>query len=370
MVRSIAIAAGGTGGHVIPAQALAGYLEAKKSYKPMLVVDSRGAVFVSTSGVALKDIVIIPTVRFDKLMKIVPAFVQLASSVVKLLRCFLKAKPAAVIGFGGYASFPALLAGIFLRIPIVLHESNAVMGRTNGWFLPFASAVMVSFPDTKGIKGRYMNKVVVTGTPVRSSIVEASQKERKSSDKSEFVILIIGGSQGAKVVSEAVPKAISLLPENIRRRLVIWHQAREEQVQEVIDEYSAAEVSQAVVASFFPDDNTNNSIANLMHQADLVIARAGASTISELNVMGKATILIPFAGAKDNHQYYNSLTMVTSGAALMIEEGQDIVKELNEAILSLLTASEKIEIMATKAVNTIHINSPALMMDVINNIAA
>jgi len=365
---SLVIAAGGTGGHIFPAQAMSEYIINKRIYSPTFVTDTRGSAFFTLSHPLLKNGLVIPTIRFSlrNIFRLPLDLARFAASVVKLAVNFWMLNPVAVIGFGGYASFPALLSAVALRIPIILHESNAVMGRTNRMFMPFASTVMLSFPNTRGISPRFMHKVKITGTPVRSSISDISKQPNPPHDG--LKILVIGGSQGAKTVSESVPLAISQLSTSLRDKLTVWQQVREEYLDKSEKIYKKA-LSNFMTATFFPDTpGSKDSISDLMQQADLVIARAGASTISEIMTLGKASILIPFAAAKDNHQYYNALNLVENEAALMVEEGKNIVSDLTAAISLLLIDSKKRTVLAKKSYSSIHLESTASMVKILKDI--
>lgn len=365
--RSVVIAAGGTGGHILPALAISDYLASNTDYKPIFITDDRGVNFVDSPHSLLKHI-IIPTSRFELGISLLYSVPSLIKSTIKLIFELHKLKTKAVLGFGGYASFPVLLAAGFLGIPIILHESNAMIGRTNRYFLPFCKKIMLNFINTIGISNKHRHKIEVTGTPIRKNILKILE-DSLSHKKNEFKILVIGGSQGSKIMSEIVPLAVLKLPLELREKLIIWHQARPEQVDSTIDTYNKAKLKESTVAPFFRDtelDKDDKSISALMQHADLIIARAGAGTISEIATLGKASILIPFAAAKDNHQYYNAKSLVDCGATIMVEEGDDALEKLTAALEILIKDAKLRNKMGGKALTNLHANSPAAITKIID----
>jgi UDP-N-acetylglucosamine--N-acetylmuramyl-(pentapeptide) pyrophosphoryl-undecaprenol N-acetylglucosamine transferase len=369
----IIIAAGGTGGHVFPAQALHEFFIAKKLFSPTFITDSRGDMFVDKNNKFMKNKLVVPVAQFNKKkpLTIIKAIFSLISSTIILLKKYWQIKPKVVIGFGGYVTFPALFAAFILRVPIIIQESNAVMGRTNRFFAPYAAAIMVGFEGTMKIPHKYLNKVSVTGTPLRTALVEASMhKTEHKLYKDKLKLLIIGGSQAAKVLAEVVPTAILKLKPSLRNNLAVWQQVRPEQMESVRSKYNN-EVAFHHIASFFSDDiASENSITNLMQQADLVIARAGASTICEIISLGKPAILVPFAAAMDNHQYYNALNLRNKEAAVMIVEDDKAVDKLCECLNALLSDGKYRSKLALNVKNTIHLRSTKAITKVVTLIIA
>jgi UDP-N-acetylglucosamine--N-acetylmuramyl-(pentapeptide) pyrophosphoryl-undecaprenol N-acetylglucosamine transferase len=336
MAKKIIIAAGGTGGHIFPAQALTEHLLAK-GLKPILVCDERTGQFLQG---ALKDI---PQYRMicGKLTGSLPrkfiSLSKLAISILQVLAFLIKEKPALVIGFGGYPSFPTIMAAKMLGIKAVICEQNAVLGRVNKIAASFVEKICTTFPDTKGIKDKHKNKVVITGTPVRKDILKG-----KKDPSNKFHLLIIGGSQGARILSQIVPKAISHLPKAIQSQLIITQQAQPDLAEEVLKSYGSTSC-QVEIKPFFQD------IAKRIYNADLLICRAGASTIAEVTTVGKAAIFIPYALAMDNHQYYNALNLVKIDAAKLIEEKDLSAQNLADIIQHFIVHPKELQEYAVRA---------------------
>ncbi len=219
-----------------------------------------------------------------------------------------------MVGFGGYASAPTVLAAAHAGIPIVLHEQNAVLGRANAWLAPKARSIATSFPEVRGIPARFAGTVLVTGNPVRSAIEELHHRPYPGDGETGAVsVLVMGGSQGARVFSEVVPAAIALIPEERRARLKLAQQARPEDAEAVKAAYAAIGF-EAEIASFFDD------IPERLAATHLLIARAGASTIAEATVAGRPAILVPYPFAMDDHQTANADSVAEAGGAWMIPQ--------------------------------------------------
>jgi len=319
----IAMAAGGTGGHFFPAQALAEEL-LEHGYKPLLICDQRTNEFLR-GGLAISNAL--------NFLKLIPV-------VFRLARLFKDKGVVAVVGFGGYPSFPALMAALRLRIPIYTHEQNAVVGRVNRTFLPFASKLFLSFPHTTKLPAKHAHKSIVVGNLVRKSVLSFSQN--KIADHNSFNILVIGGSQGAKIFSDVVPFSIKLLPEELQTRLKIHQQARNNLVMETKRLYKATK-SQVEVRGFF------ENIGELMANADLIICRSGASTVTEIAIMGKPAIFIPLKIATDNHQYYNAKLLSDAGGAIIIDESSLTAELLATTLAEILSSPKRMQGMAKKS---------------------
>lgn len=364
----IVITAGGTGGHVFPADSLRKGLSDLKKYRVRFITDTRGASFIDTES-SRDSALAIPTIRLSviKIFSLPLELNKFIFSVAKILFMFLRDRPSLIVGFGGYASLPTLIAGFLCRIPVIIHESNAVMGRANRWFLPFAKAAMVNFQSVRGVDKGYINKLKFTGTPIRECISKFASKKRINSDG--FNILVIGGSQGSKIVSEAVPKAIVSLPEEVRNKISVWQQVRPEQ-EELASSLYKRMVRDFTVSTFFSDKpNDEMNIGELMFNADLVIARAGASTISEIETLGKPSILIPFAAAKDDHQFHNASMLAKKDAAIIINESDEMVDQLTDVLSGLINNPKAVGEMARNAKSNIHLKSIASIIQIIKTYA-
>jgi UDP-N-acetylglucosamine--N-acetylmuramyl-(pentapeptide) pyrophosphoryl-undecaprenol N-acetylglucosamine transferase len=310
--RRIVIAAGGTGGHFFPAEALASELLAR-GHAIALLTDRRSkgeasAVFaghpvqvLSGAGIAGRG--------FGRAVK---AVAGLAAGSLQARRALLRLRPAAVVGFGGYPSIPPAVGArlLFREIPLVLHEQNAVLGRANRALAWLGAELALSFSDTRGLPSGA--RMVVTGNPVRGAIAAHAGAVYSPPGEGKIRLLVLGGSLGARVLSEVVPDALARLPAPMRRRLVVTQQCRAEDIAGVRAAYQAAGIM-AELAEFFAD------VATLLVEAHLVIARAGASTVAEIALVGRPAILVPLPGAIDDHQAANAAAL-TPGAWTMRQD--------------------------------------------------
>lgn len=325
IAKHIALVAGGTGGHLFPACALAEALQAK-NMQPILYCDVRADKYLSGKKLSYKTSVL-PVRQFsggihEKLL----AFIFLLLTVYKMLFIFIKNRPKYVVGFGGYTAFPAMVAALMLRIPLIVHDQNAVFGRVNRWFASYAKYIAITFPNTQNINIALKPKVKVIGNFVRPEVLQFISRKKRLNSK--FTILSIGGSQGAEILSKKLPEAIALFSNEERKSLKVIQQVRENFVEENIKKYKELGV-EAVVSSFF------QNIGQLMNEADLVICRAGASTVSEIAAFGKASILVPYKYAKDNHQYFNAKYLEENNAALIMEEKDFTPENIHKSIIKL-----------------------------------
>jgi len=322
----IILAAGGTGGHIFPAMALKDEL-LRRGHDVSLITDSRGYHYRDY----FEDIKIrkINSVNFSgrgKLARLMalPGLIRSISDAKFILKS-LKRPPGVVVGFGGYPSFPSLKAALSLKIPTCIHEQNAVLGRVNRYLAKSVDAVALSFEKTLKTRLEKYAQVIVTGNPVRREIVELGDKFYPDiGEERIFRILVIGGSQGASIFSDVVPQAISTLPRALQRRLQITQQCRAEDIDRVREIYADTRI--AVELSTFIAD-----IPQCLEWAHMVIGRAGASTVAELTVSGRAAILVPYPHATDNHQIENARDLVLNGGAWLFNQ-----KEFNAAELAKL----------------------------------
>jgi len=320
----IALAAGGTGGHMFPAEALAGELLAR-GHTIALVTDRRGGGFgerlsavethrIAAGGLAGTGIV----GRAQGVVQLGLGFFQSRTLIGRL-------KPAVVVGFGGYASVPTMMAASFAGIPTVLHEQNAVLGRANKLLARRATRIATSFPAVAGVGAS--DRAVVTGNPVRPGIAALADAPYPAV-AAELRILVIGGSQGARIFSRLIPEAVALLPADLQRRLVVAQQARAEDLETARTNY-AATAAKVELASFFGDMPERLRVANL------VIARSGASTVAELTAAGRPAILVPYPFATDDHQTANARALDSAGAAWLMPEAATTPALLAERLAAL-----------------------------------
>ena len=311
---NITLAAGGTGGHMVPAHALAAELTAR-GHGVMLITDDRGA-------------------RIPGLFDDVPTHLLPAGRLgggpigfLKALRAVLAGRRAAkalyrahqpdvVVGFGGYPAFPALLAASSCNVPTVIHEQNAVLGRVNRWVAGDAAAIATAYPDVERLKRAYRGKVHLVGNPVRESVARlGTMPFPEYDDTAPLKLLITGGSQGATILGTVVPEGLGLLPQRLRNRLQLVQQCRADDIEAVRGKYAALSIP-AELLTYIQD------MPDRLADAHLVIARAGASTIAELTAAGRPAILIPLPSATDDHQTANAREMARAGGARMIPQDE------------------------------------------------
>jgi len=306
----LVIAAGGTGGHMFPAQALAEHM-LRQGWRVKLTTDARGARYTGgfPDSVEIEEIASATFARGGLLAK-ARAPLAIAGGVAKAWAAFLRDRPSVVVGFGGYPSIPALAAATCMKLPRMIHEQNGVLGRVNQLFATRVNAVACGtwptiLPD--GVAG------IHTGNPVRSSIMARAGAPYIPPGDYPMQVLVIGGSQGARILSDIVPPAFAALPMDMLRHLRISHQARGEDLDRVAQFYIDHGID-AEVQPFFHD------VPDRMAEAQLVIARAGASTVADLSVIGRPSILIPYAAATGDHQTANARGLAQADAAILIPE--------------------------------------------------
>ena len=309
--RVAVVAAGGTGGHLFPAEALARELGAR-GWRVVLATDSRGAQYAGEFPAEERLALEAATFRAGDLVAMARAAFAIQAGVNRARKAYRRLRPAVVCGFGGYPSLPALLAARGRRIPTVIHEQNSVLGRVNRYLAPRVDAVACAFPILGKATPRIAARTRTVGNPVRPAIRELYGRPYPEPDPS-VRLLVTGGSQGARLLSEIVPDAVRLLPEDLRVRLRVEQQTRMESMEFARRAYSEAGV-EAEVAPFF------RNMAKRLDEAHLVIGRAGASTVCELAVAGLPSILVPLAISADNHQWFNAKVLVDAGAAVSLDE--------------------------------------------------
>lgn len=329
------LAAGGTGGHMFPAQSLAEEL-LSRGWKVTLTTDARGARYVGNFPKAV-EIVELKSASFARggAQKLLVPF-HIARGTMSAMSLFRKSKPAIIIGFGGYPALPALTAAVLQRRPRLVHEQNAVLGRVNRAFQARVKKVACGLWPTL-----YAGEnAVYVGNPVRAAVMAQMGAALPKGDALNLVV--IGGSQASRALSEIVPKAVRLLPDSLRARLSVVHQARDEDHDMVKSQYEIAGV-QAEISPFFSD------IPERLSNAHFVISRAGASSIADLQIIGRGSILIPLPIATNDHQSFNAETLVKAGAALIYQERDLTAESLAREMAQILESRDTIETMAKAA---------------------
>jgi len=306
------LAAGGTGGHMVPAHALAAELRSR-GHGVLLITDDRGARFPGLFDNV--PVHILPAGRLGGgpigWLKALGAVAKGRGQAKKLYR---EHRPDAVIGFGGYPAFPSLLAASSMNIPTVLHEQNAVLGRVNRLLAGDAEAIGTAFTEVERLKPKFRDKVALVGNPVRESVAKLGELPFPPFDEfAPLKILVTGGSQGATVLSDVVPEGLGLLHPSLRRRLQIVQQCRPDDIDQVRVRYADLGIP-AELMTYIED------MPDKLADAHLVVGRAGASTIAELTAAGRPAILIPYPAATDDHQTANARDMTRAGGARTIQQ--------------------------------------------------
>lgn len=338
--RVAVIAAGGTGGHLFPAQALAEALIAR-GWRIVLATDDR--VDRLTQAFPAERVVTLAsaTLRRGDPLGAPKAAMTVMRGALEGRAALSEINPAVVVGFGGYPSLPALLAAISQRRPTVIHEQNAVSGRANRFLAPYVTAIACAFPTLRKASARTQARVVVVGNPVRPEILAIAGHGYQPPTK-QIRLLITGGSQGARLLSELMPAALAALPEDLRHRLRVEQQTRPESLEGARRIYADA-VIHAELAPFFRD------MAGRLDRAHLVIGRAGASTVSELAVAGRPSILIPLGAALDNDQGRNAQILSEAGGAEVALERGLTQAAMTGALATLLGNPARLARMAAAA---------------------
>lgn len=335
------IAAGGTGGHMFPAQALAEAMIAR-GWRVRLSTDARGARYTSGFPEAVERVVLSSATfaRGGIVARILAPF-RIGGGVLSALWQLARDKPSVVVGFGGYPTIPALSAAWLLNLPRMIHEQNGVLGRVNQIFAPRVNKVACGTWPTQLPAGVTGDPV---GNPVRQSVLDRAAAPYIPPGDYPMSVVIIGGSQGARVLSDVVPAAMGLLPDRLIPLLRIAHQARTEDHDRVVAAYASGHLN-ADVQPFFAD------IPRRLSEAQLVISRSGASSVADISVIGRPAILIPFAAATGDHQTANARGLTEAGAAVLAPESSLDAVRLSADIAAILSAPEKAEQMAAAALS-------------------
>ncbi len=337
----VMIAAGGTGGHLFPGQALAQELK-RRGHSIVLITDERVQHFDRLFPGA--DIFSVPsaTISGPGLAGVFASLAKIISGTSQSLAVMSRAKPSVVVGFGGYPTLPPMLAAILRRVPTIVHEQNAVLGRVNKAVTPFVHAIASTFPSPKYLKPRALPKLHVTGNPVRDAVLEQAHVPFDEIGNGPIRLLVFGGSQGARVMSDVVPGALAQLPADVRARLEVTQQCREEDLERVKRSYADASIS-AKLSAFFDD------MPKVIAQSHLIIGRAGASTVSELGVIGRPSILVPLPHSLDQDQKANAEILSRAGASVMMEQESFTSEALSATLSSLFADADKLSAMAAAA---------------------
>ena len=308
----ILVAAGGTGGHLFPAEALAGALN-RRGARVRLATDERALQYGQAFPAEAIHEIASATPMGGSLLAKARAALKLGQGVRQAYALLGRIKPRALVCFGGYPTVPPALAASLRGIPLILHEQNAVMGRANRFLSRRAKIIASGFPEIEGLPPELASRVVHVGNPLRPAVLAAANLPYPGLNDGKLRLLVTGGSQGARIMSDVVPEAVARLSKAQRERLVIVQQARGEDLARVQGAYARLQV-EADVAPFFAD------LPLRIAKAHLVIGRSGASTVSELAAIGRPSILVPFPHALDADQAANAAQLARTGAAEVVRQ--------------------------------------------------
>lgn len=356
----VVVAAGGTAGHLFPAEALAAAL-VRRAVTVDLATDERATRYGGAFPARATHVIPSATVRKGNPLTLVSAPLQIGLGGLRALNVLRRLKPAAVIGFGGYPTVPPLLAARFLGIPTLIHEQNGVLGRANKRLAPWVDAIATSFPGVLTAYPALAAKATHTGNPVRPAVIEAAKTPFETPDGA-FRILVFGGSQGARVMADVVPPAIELLSPALRARLMIVQQARDDDMPRVREIYARMGVT-AEVAPFFSD------LPVRMAASHLVVSRSGASTVAELAAIGRPGVLVPLPHALDNDQLVNASVLQKAGGAICIEQPAFTPKRLAAEIETLFSNPDRLPAMAEAARRCGAIDAADRLADLVMRVA-
>jgi UDP-N-acetylglucosamine--N-acetylmuramyl-(pentapeptide) pyrophosphoryl-undecaprenol N-acetylglucosamine transferase len=368
MSKKIFITSGGTGGHIIPARCLAEYL-AKQNNSVVFFGDEKYRSYIKRNDQFESKIISSSQLK-KSLTFFFKAGLKIGLGILQSLYFFVLFRPQYLVAFGGYSTFPLLIAAIITKTPIILHEQNSHLGKVNRIFAKYAKKIALSFVETSGIVKENLDKTIFTGNPVREEILQLNKisytlpkheiseskpdnkmgynlvlasdfyEEKKS--KNLFNILIVGGSGGAKIFSEVLPKAFFNLSESLKERIKITQQCRKELVQQTFRQYKIFNIN-ITIDTFF------ENMSELIEESHLIIARSGSSSIFEFCAAKKPMILIPFAQAADNHQEKNARYLEKQGAAVVISEAEFTINQVGNILKNLIDNEAILEKMSENA---------------------
>ncbi|WP_454914734.1 undecaprenyldiphospho-muramoylpentapeptide beta-N-acetylglucosaminyltransferase [Xanthobacter sediminis] len=362
MTPLVLLAAGGTGGHLFPAEALAAVLDAR-GFLVNLATDERAARYAT--HFAAHEVHVLPadTVRGRSPVALARAGITLASGLVRALCLIRELKPAVVVGFGGYPTVPPLLAAAVMGVPTLIHEANGVMGRANRLLAGRVCAIATGFPGLVAANPALARKAVWTGNPLRPAALAAAAVPYEAPVAGGPLRLVVfGGSQGARVMSEVVPEAIAQLAPEIRARLIITQQAREEDLARARTTYDVLGLK-AELAPFFDD------LPGRMARAHLVISRSGAGTVAELAGIGRPSILVPLPHALDQDQAANARALAEAGGALVLRQVEFDPGRLARELTRFAGEPETLTQMAERARSAGVLDAADRLADLVHHLA-
>ncbi|MET0709858.1 MAG: undecaprenyldiphospho-muramoylpentapeptide beta-N-acetylglucosaminyltransferase [Tardiphaga sp.] len=358
----ILLAAGGTGGHLFPAEAL-GVALMKRGFRVRLVTDARALRYSGLFSREMIDVVPSETFRSRNPLSIARTGLMLAAGTGVALNLMRRLKPAAVVGFGGYPTLPPLVAARLFGIPTIIHDSNAVMGRANRLLSTRVSAIATSLPGVLDRDPELAKKTTTTGTPMRPAILAAAAVRYVAPDLiGPLRLLVVGGSQGARIMADIVPGAIERLEPALWNRLVLTQQVRDEDMARVRAVYEKLKIK-VELAPFFGD------LPARLASSQLVISRSGAGTVAELGAIGRPSILVPLPGAIDQDQFANAGVLSQAGGGLRIAQAEFTQDRLASEISGLAAEPAKLTAMAVAARSVGRLDAAERMADLVVKVA-
>jgi UDP-N-acetylglucosamine--N-acetylmuramyl-(pentapeptide) pyrophosphoryl-undecaprenol N-acetylglucosamine transferase len=358
----ILLAAGGTGGHLFPAEAL-GVELMRRGYRVRLVTDSRALRYTGLFSTDTIDVVPSATVRSRMPWSLAYTGLTLGYGVVAAFNLVRRLKPAAVVGFGGYPTVPPLIAAKLRGVPGIIHDANAVLGRANRFLSSRVSAIATSLPGVLDRDPALAPKTTTVGTPMRPAILAAAAVPFAAPEADGALrLLVVGGSQGARVMADIVPGAIERLDPSLCSRLVLTQQVREEDMARVRGVYDRLKLS-AELAPFFSD------LPARLASSHLVVSRSGAGTVAELGAIGRPSILVPLPGAIDQDQFANAGVLAQADGAIRIAQKDFTSERLAAEISALAAAPARLAAMATNARKVGRLDAAQRLADLVAKVA-
>ena len=358
----ILLAAGGTGGHLLPAEAL-GVELIRRGFRVRLATDARALRYSGLFSADTIDVVPSETVRGRTPWSLAHTGLMLATGTAVALRLMRRQKPSAVVGFGGYPTLPPLLAARLVGIPTVIHDANAVLGRANRFLSRRVDAIATSLPGVLDRDPALKDKTTTVGTPMRPAILAAAAMKYSSPEPTgPFRLLVVGGSQGARVMADIVPGAIERLEPALWNRLILTQQVREEDMARVRAVYDRLKIA-AELAPFFSD------LPARLAASHLVVSRSGAGTVAELAAIGRPSILVPLPGSIDQDQFANAGVLSQAGGALRIVQTDFTPDRLAAEISALAAEPERLGTMAANARTVGRLDAAERLADLVVKVA-
>jgi UDP-N-acetylglucosamine--N-acetylmuramyl-(pentapeptide) pyrophosphoryl-undecaprenol N-acetylglucosamine transferase len=357
----VLVAAGGTGGHLFPAEALAAAL-IQRGIAVHLATDRRAARYGGAFVDEAVRVITSATLRARNPIALARTAAALGAGIVQAWSLIGRLKPAVVIGFGGYPTVPPVLAAAWRGVPTLIHDANAVIGRANRLLAPRVTAIATTFPDVFRDQPRLAAKATLTGNPVRPAVVAVAARPYPAAGD-PLRLLVFGGSQGARVMADVVPAAIEALEPGLRARLLIVQQAREEDLARVRGAYGKLSVA-AETAPFFSD------LPARIAASHLIVARSGASTVAELSAIGRPSILVPLPHALDQDQFANAGVLQSAGGAIRLVQQEFTPRRLANELAALAAAPQRLTAMAAAAQSLGRLDAAERLADLVLKVAA